>query len=176
MVAKVLATLTVAMALIGTDANSAYNDRYISPKESCMELSEQERKLLEQLEASLKAEDPGFADTLSGRGQVRIHRRRAAIAGLAFVVGLAALLGGIQIHPAVSIAGFAVMLAGAVVGINSWQRVQGEPDPAQRHSDRTAGGGGSAAASRPSAPSSSQDFMERLEERWKKRQEGGEQP
>ena len=63
MVAKALATLAVAMALIGTDANSAYNDRYISPKESCMELSEQERKLLEQLEASLKAEDPGFADT-----------------------------------------------------------------------------------------------------------------
>ena len=141
-----------------------------------MELSEQERKLLEQLEASLKAEDPGFADTLSGRGQVRIHRRRAAIAGLAFVVGLAALLGGIQIHPAVSIAGFAVMLAGAIVGINSWQRVQGEPDPAQRNPDGIDGGGRGASAARPSAPSSSQDFMARLEERWKKRQEGDGQP
>ena len=73
-----------------------------------MELSDQERKLLEQLEASLKAEDPTFAETLSGRGQVRIHRRRAAIAGLAFLVGVVALLGGIPIHPAVSIVGFAV--------------------------------------------------------------------
>ncbi|WP_296139053.1 DUF3040 domain-containing protein [uncultured Tessaracoccus sp.] len=136
-----------------------------------MELSDQERKLLEQLEASLKAEDPQFVETLSGRGQVRIHRRRAAVAGLAFVVGLVGLFGGIQLHPAVSIAGFALMLVGAVVGISSWQRVQGDGETARPSRSPRSGDGGAAGA-RPSQPSSSQDFMERLEERWRKRQEG----
>ena len=139
-----------------------------------MELSDQERKLLEQLEASLKAEDPTFAETLSGRGQVRIHRRRAAIAGLAFLVGVVALLGGIPIHPAVSIVGFAVMLAGAIVGINSWQRVQDEPDPAKPASNGNDGNDDSGATQ--ARPSSSQDFMARLEEQWKKRQEGNGKP
>ena len=37
-----------------------------------MALSEQERKLLEQLEASLMAEDPKLADTLSAAG-FRVH-------------------------------------------------------------------------------------------------------
>ena len=50
-----------------------------------MALSEQEQKRLEQLEASLLAEDPKFADTLRGNSQFRVQRRRAALAGLAFV-------------------------------------------------------------------------------------------
>lgn len=68
-----------------------------------MALSEQEQKLLEQLEASLKAEDPKLADRLSGTTQIKLHRRRAAIAGLAFVVGVIVLLVGVQVHPAVKI-------------------------------------------------------------------------
>ena len=71
-----------------------------------MALSEQEQKRLEQLEASLLAEDPKFADTLRGNSQFRVQRRRAALAGLAFVAGLAALVTGVQIQPAISIAGF----------------------------------------------------------------------
>ena len=63
-----------------------------------MALSEQERKLLEQLEASLKADDPDLADTLSGAGSVRIHRRRATLAGIGFIVGIIALIGGIPLH------------------------------------------------------------------------------
>ena len=88
-----------------------------------MALSEQERKLLEQLEASLMAEDPKLADTLSGNAEVRVHRRRAAFAGLGFIVGIAVLLGGVQFHPVVSVVGFLLMLASALVGISSWRRV-----------------------------------------------------
>lgn len=135
-----------------------------------MALSEQERKLLEQLEESLKADDPHFAETLSGRGQVRVHRRRATLAGLGFLVGIAALLGGVQLHPLVSIAGFAIMLIATVVGIGSWQRVQGDDNPARPRQASPSGGDAKAAGS-----SSSQEFMDRLEERWKKRQQG-EQP
>ena len=90
-----------------------------------MALSEQERKLLEQLEASLMAEDPKLADTLSGSSTIRIHRRRAAISGLGFIVGVVVLLVGVQVHPAVSVLGFLLMLGAALIGINSrlpWMR------------------------------------------------------
>lgn len=129
-----------------------------------MALSEQERKLLEQLEASLMADDPKLHDTLSGSSTIRVHRRRAALAGLAFVAGVIVLLAGVQIHPAISIVGFLIMLAGALVGINSWQRVAPDPDKP-------------VSAGRPKAPSGgpaqgSQDFMDKLEERWRRRQQG----
>lgn len=132
-----------------------------------MALSEQERKLLEQLEASLKADDPQFADTLSGRTQVRVHRRRATIAGVGFLLGLVALIGGIQIHWAVSVLGFVLMLASSVVGIGSWQRVSEDGAPVDHGND----GGGSTGPERPDT-SNPNDFMEKLEERWRKRQQG----
>ena len=131
-----------------------------------MALSEQERKLLEQLEASLMADDPKFAQTLSGAGGIRIHRRRATLAGLGFVLGLLLLIGGVQIHPAVSIVGFVVMLAAAIIGVNSWQRVAGEGQP------RNQPPGPQGPTNPPKPPN--QDFMEKLEERWRKRQEGGD--
>ncbi len=127
-----------------------------------MALSEQERKLLEQLEASLIAEDPKFAQTLSGAGGVRIHRRRATLAGLGFVAGLLLLVIGVQIHPAISIVGFVLMLASAIIGVSSWQRVTGEGQP------RVPTPG----PPQDSPRASSQDFMERLEEQWRKRQDG----
>ncbi len=128
-----------------------------------MALSEQEQKLLEQLEASLKAEDPKLADALSGTTQIKVHRRRAAIAGLAFIVGVIVLLIGVQVHPAVSIVGFLFMLGGALVGISSWQRVgDGNAQPSRP------GPGGP----RVSPTSSNQEFMNRLEERWRRRQQG----
>lgn len=131
-----------------------------------MALSEQERKLLEQLEASLKADDPQFADTLSGRTQVRVHRRRATIAGVGFLLGLVALMGGIQIHWAVSVLGFVLMLASSVVGIGSWQRVSEDGAPVDHGND-----GGGTGPERPDT-SNPNDFMEKLEERWRKRQQG----
>ena len=127
-----------------------------------MALSEQERKLLEQLEASLMAEDPKLADTLSGNAELRIHRRRAALAGLGFVVGIAVLLGGVQFHPAISVAGFLLMLGAALIGISSWRRAGDDDSDVGR--------------SRPTPPrpttDHASDFMERLEERWRRRQEG----
>ncbi|HHT13986.1 MAG TPA: DUF3040 domain-containing protein [Propionibacterium sp.] len=128
-----------------------------------MALSEQEQRLLEQLEASLKADDPKLADTLSGTTQIKVHRRRAAIAGLAFIAGVIVLLVGVQIHPAVSIVGFLLMLGGVLVGVSSWQRVADDnPQPSRP------GPGGP----RVSPTSSNQEFMDKLEERWRRRQQG----
>ncbi|MFT3887279.1 MAG: DUF3040 domain-containing protein [Arachnia sp.] len=126
-----------------------------------MALSEQERKLLEQLEASLMAEDPKLAETLSGNAELRVHRRRAALAGLGFVVGIVVLLGGVQFHPAISVVGFLVMLASALIGISSWRRVGDEGSGVTRRRSPEP---------RPTNPGT--EFMERLDEQWRRRHEG----
>ena len=126
-----------------------------------MALSEDEQRLLAQMEAALAAEDPKLASTLRGTTR-RWHRRRAVLAGLGFVVGIAVLLGGVQFHPVVSVVGFLLMLASALIGISSWRRVGDDESGVGR--------------ARPSAPrpttDHASDFMERLEERWRRRQEG----
>lgn len=124
-----------------------------------MALSEQERRLLEQLEASLMAEDPKLADRLSGTAEIRVHRRRAALAGLGFIVGIVVLFAGVQVHPVLSIVGFLIMLASALLGIASWQRVGDD-------------GGQPAKPSPPKNNPPTSDFMDRLEERWRRRDQG----
>lgn len=126
-----------------------------------MALSEQEQKRLDQLEASLLADDPKFADTLRGTPQFRVQRRRAALAGVVFVAGLAALVLGVQFQPLISIIGFVMMLVAAITGISAWSRVEGQEEPKR-------------SSSKSNHPSSGTDFMNKLEERWRKRQQGGD--
>lgn len=105
-----------------------------------MALSDKEQRLLEQLEAALAAEDPKLASTLRGTTNRKLHRRRAAIAGLVFVIGLVTLIGGMQIEWYVSVIGFVIMLAATVVAISSWRVVentsQGHTEPDQAFTDR----------------------------------------
>ena len=127
-----------------------------------MALSEQEQKRLDQLEASLLADDPKFADALRGAPQFRIQRRRAALAGVVFIAGLAALVLGVQFQPMISIIGFVMMLVAAITGISAWSRVEGQTETTHL-------------SSRSTHPSTSgADFMNKLEERWRKRQQGGD--
>lgn len=132
-----------------------------------MALSEHEQRRLEQLEASLMAEDPKLADTLRGVPQFRVQKRRATLAVLGFIIGLAALVVGVQVQPAISVAGFVVMLVSAIVALSAWTRISEDGVPA-----------GEQRAPRPSRPStahpSNGGFMDKLEERWRRRQEGGD--
>lgn len=101
-----------------------------------MALSEKEQRLLEQLEAALAAEDPKLANTLRGTGSRKLHRRRAALAGLGFLLGIAALVAGMEFGWIVSIIGFVVMLASTVVALSSWRHVEGDgsgPASGPRH-------------------------------------------
>ena len=123
-----------------------------------MALSEDEQRLLDQMEAALAAEDPKLANTLRGTNARRLHRRRAALAGIVFVVGLGLLIGGMEIHTVVSVAGFLIMLAATVVAVSSWQHVGYDPD------GQHPGGKGKR---------SERDFMDRMEERWRRRQDEG---
>ncbi|MCW3157130.1 DUF3040 domain-containing protein [Micropruina sonneratiae] len=123
-----------------------------------MALSEEEQRLLTQMEEALAAEDPKLASTLRGTTTRRLHRRRAAIAGVGFLIGIACLVGGMQVSPALSIVGFVIMLAASVVAITSWRHV------------------GDAAASKPSvrSPQGEKAFMDKMEERWRRRQDEGQ--
>ena len=88
-----------------------------------MALSDEEQRLLEQMEAALAADDPKLVNALRGTGVRRVHRRRAAIAGVGFFAGLALLVAGISINPFLSVLGFVIMVAAAVTAIYSWQHV-----------------------------------------------------
>lgn len=123
-----------------------------------MALSEDEQRLLEQMEAALAAEDPKLANTLRGTNTRRLHRRRAALAGLGFLVGIGLLIVGMEIHTLVSVAGFLVMLAATVIAVSSWQHVSYDPD-------------GQHPSGKGKPPE--RDFMDRMEERWRRRQDEG---
>ena len=88
-----------------------------------MALSEEEQRLLEQLEASLAADDPKLAQTLGSSSTPRqIHGRRATLAGVLFVVGLVLLVVGMQTSWAVSVIGFIAMLVATVIALGSWRK------------------------------------------------------
>ena len=59
-----------------------------------MPLSEEELRLLEQMERALAAEDPKFVSALQGRTLRRVVRMRAIGAGVVFLCGIALLMGG----------------------------------------------------------------------------------
>lgn len=88
-----------------------------------MALSEKEQRLLEQLEAALAAEDPKFASTLRGAGNRTLHRKRAALAGVAFAIGVGALVAGMEFGWVISVIGFVVMFAATVIALSAWRHV-----------------------------------------------------
>jgi hypothetical protein len=150
-------------------------------------LSEEELRLLEQMEHALAAEDPKFASTLRGTSLRRSARRRAIAAGVVFVVGIAMLMGGVvsgkgALGFAIGIAGFVVMLGSATVAltaIRGQQHASVQPDPrTAMHPSRgfTVIDGGRTGKLRRKAragSTSSGTFMERMEERWRRRRDQG---
>ena len=140
-----------------------------------MPLSEEELRLLEQMERALVEEDPKFAHTLRGTAFARRSRRRAILAGGVFVVGVAVLMtGAITQRAWVGIIGFLVMLAAAAVALTSWQgRSADQAAPRETsHGGFGVVDGGRRNKSRSKA-SSSGSFMDRMEERWRRRRDSG---
>lgn len=87
-----------------------------------MPLSEEELRLLEQMERALAAEDPKFASTLEGRSLHRAVRTRLILAVLAFPAGIAALMVGAANRLIwLSALGFIIMVAAAVFGLSAWR-------------------------------------------------------
>ena len=143
-----------------------------------MPLSEEELRLLEQMERALVAEDPKLASTLRGTRMRANARRRAVVAGVVFVVGVAVLMtGAVLKQPVVGIVGFVVMLTAAYVGLSSWrgqnQAATEAPSaaPAAQPSLSLIEGGRSRKRSSRNRPQSSSSMMERFEERWRRRRD-----
>jgi hypothetical protein len=142
-------------------------------------LSEEELRLLEQMERALVAEDPKLASTMRGTSLRAVARRRVLIASLAFVVGIAVLMGGavMNVIP-VAIVGFVIMLGSSYVGITSWRNQSRSPDPTAAASASHPpfsvidGGRKKRPPRAPRSRSSSRgSMMERFEERWRRRRD-----
>ena len=93
-----------------------------------MPLSEEELRLLEQMERALVEEDPKFASTLRGTSLRSVARRKAVIAGVVFVIGVAVMMTGLVMQRIpVGIVGFVVMLGSATVGLSALRGQRGAP-------------------------------------------------
>jgi len=152
-------------------------------------LSEEELRLLEQMERALVEEDPKFASTLRGTSLRRSARRRAIAAGVVFVLGVGLLMGGVMsgtgpLGFAIGIAGFVVMLGSATIALTAIRGQQhasaAPPDPrTAMHPSRgftVIDGGRTSRIRRPRRSGSGRSagsFMERMEERWRRRREQG---
>jgi hypothetical protein len=145
-------------------------------------LSEEELRLLEQMERALVEEDPKFASTLRGTTLRQAARRRALLAGFVFAVGIAVLMGGaISGLWQIGIVGFVIMLGSATLGLSALrgqnlggqQRPGSDPTPSAHPSGFGVIEGGRTRSRRTVRPKSSGSFMERVEERWRRRRNRG---
>jgi hypothetical protein len=141
-------------------------------KEAFVPLSEHEQRLLEQIEQALYAEDPKFA-SIYRSNDLRSHQRRRIIrASVVLVIGLGMLLAGVIIkQPVVGVAGFIIMLGAVTFAVAAWQRMVAPARP-------TNGGAGAAGRFRrrrsprtAPAPGPRRSVVQRLEERWQRRQD-----
>jgi hypothetical protein len=141
-------------------------------------LSEEELRLLEQMERALVEEDPKLASTLRGTSLRRSARRRAVVAGVCFAAGIAVLMtGAITELWVVGILGFVIMLASATIAVTALRGQQSGPaaDPRAAghpaHGFTVIDGGRRDRGRRPRR--SSVSFMERMEDRWRRRRDEG---
>ena len=144
-----------------------------------MPLSEEELRLLEQMERALVADDPKLASTMRGTTLRASARRRALVAALAFVVGVVVLMtGAVSKNTIVGVIGFVVMLVSAYLALTSWRgqhRVAESAPTAESgaHPSFSVIDGGRARKRGPrsSRSSSHHSMMERFEERWRRRRD-----
>lgn len=129
-----------------------------------MPLSEQEQRLLEEMERSLYQNDADFVATVNpNRGRTNYSVLVAGV--LIGVLGIATLVAGVIIRqPLVGILGFAIMFVGVLLAVAPPRRATSGPLPKES----------TGPASKSSAKRSSGGFMDNLNDRWDRRQEGRE--
>ncbi len=122
-----------------------------------MPLSEQEQRLLEEMERSLYQNDVDFVATVSPR-RGRPNYTVIVAGVLITVVGIAVLVSGVIVRqPIVGVLGFAVMFAGVLLFAAPPRRAGSAPETADaRPAKRRAAGS---------------RFMDDLNRRWDRRQE-----
>jgi hypothetical protein len=134
-------------------------------------LSEHEQRQLEQIEQALYREDPKFGRLVRSRDP-RVHYKRKFLQALIGVlIGAGGLAAGLVTHRVyLEAVGAAVLALSLVWMMVSWRRHAARTRPAPSKTGPAPSGG-------PSRPGHSGQtrrarLMERMEERWRRRQEG----
>ena len=127
-----------------------------------MPLSEQEQRLLEEMERNLYRNDADFVHAVGGVRGRRPNYRSIVLGVLLAVAGVGALIAGVALQILiVGIVGFALMFAGVLIAITPGKSGAAAPAPSEGSAPRAkrrSGGG----------------FMDRMNDRWDRRQEGRE--
>ena len=135
-----------------------------------MPLSEHEQRQLEQIEQALYAEHPRFAKAVRAADPQVHYRRRLIYAMIGFAIGLALLPVGVSTSfIPVSVLGFVVMLGSCYWAAISYRRMNGLPTGRASIRDR---GPRRKEGKGKSSRRAGTGFGDRLEERWRRRQEG----
>jgi hypothetical protein len=123
-----------------------------------MPLSEQEQRLLDEMERNLYQNDADFVSTVGAR-RGKPNYRVVVIGIVVTIVGIITLITGVVVHqPIVGVLGFAVMFGGVLLAFAPPRRLRGEPA-----APRSAGPNGAPTKKR------SGSFMDTLNERWDRR-------
>lgn len=128
-----------------------------------MPLSENEQRLLEQIERALVEGDPKFANTVRATNPRTYLLRRIRRSVALFVLGLVALLVGVVLNaiPALTVTlgilGFVIMLTAGLRGWTDLRRMSGRTVEGPRRSQAAPRRGGKSS------------IMERFEQRWNRR-------
>ncbi len=133
-----------------------------------MPLSEHEQRQLEQIEQALYREDPKFGRLVRSSDPHVHYKRKLVQAFIGILIGAGALAAGIVTHRLyLDPIGAAIMLLSLVWAVVSWRRHLARVRPARtRVSQPPAGSPGQ------SGQGWRARLMERMEERWRRRQEG----
>jgi hypothetical protein len=125
-----------------------------------MPLSEHEQRLLEEMERSLYRNDADFVATVNPR-RGRPNYTAVVIGVLLGVAGIATLVLGVIFNITIlGMLGFIVMLAGVLVAVTPSRRANAPADDLPPSS--------------PKRGRSNSSFMDSLNDRWDRRQEGRE--
>ncbi|MFI6596770.1 DUF3040 domain-containing protein [Nonomuraea sp. NPDC050536] len=130
-----------------------------------MPLSDHEQRLLDQIEQALYAEDPKWANTVRISDPRSHYKRRLIKASIGFALGVVIMMVGVVMSGAalipLGVGGFVVMLAACLWGLSSWKRMNGFGDSAPSS--------GSSVSGKQGRKANRGSFMERMEERWRRR-------
>ena len=126
-----------------------------------MPLSEHEQRLLEQMERALYAEDPTFANNLRTTRIGRSSHGKAVLGIIGVLIGMGVVVAGVATDlAALGVVGFVIMLVSAAGTYAAYRTPKAVS--ASEASDAS-----SASARQPKA-----GFMDRVEERWRRLNQG----
>ncbi|QJU53322.1 DUF3040 domain-containing protein [Herbiconiux sp. KACC 21604] len=133
-----------------------------------MPLSEQEQRLLDEMERSLYHNDADFVSAVGG-GRGRLNYGALVLGILVGILGLGVVIAGVVFRqPLIGIVGFIAMFGGVLLALRRTRRgapaAPAEPTASGASSARGASRGGSSGGN-----ASGSGFMDRLNDRWERR-------